>query len=110
MTSNAIELEPLYSSLASDPMLAEIVDMFVEEMPARVETLRRHHQNGDLEGLRTTAHQLKGAAGSYGFDTISPCAAELENAIRNEDSSEAIDRALTRLVDLCGRVSGGQGD
>ena len=64
----------VYSRLAGDPDLGEIVDLFVEEMPERVATLLDQLQAQDWEGLRRTAHQLKGAAGSYGFDMISPCA------------------------------------
>ena len=108
MSSDVKQMEPLYSSLASDPLLGEIVDMFVDEMPDRVESLQQYHQQGDWEGLRRTAHQLKGAAGSYGFESISPCAAEVEDAIRRDDSPETIVQSLERLVELCNRVSHAQ--
>ena len=99
----------LYSSLASDPDLAELVEIFVESLPERVESLRQAFEQGDWETLRRTAHQIKGAAGSYGFDPLSPSAAQLEQRIgAGEDQDvEAIRQALDELLELCARVRAG---
>ena len=62
--------ELYYSTLAKDADLAEIVAMFVDEMPLRLRDLQAQfgcRQSGQLARL---SHQLKGAAGSYGFDQI----------------------------------------
>jgi len=104
MTSGMDQIEPLYSTLGADPLLAEIVDMFVDEIPDRVERLLEQLWSGDLEAVRRTAHQLKGAAGSYGFETISPFAAEVESAIRANEPEEAIRLSVKQLVELCDRV------
>ena len=100
--------EYVYSSLAADPELGEIVGMFVEEMPGRVATLLGHLDKKDWDRLRQSAHQLKGAAGSYGFAAISPCAGRLEGVIRDGEPEERIREAVNELVDLCGRVRCGQ--
>ena len=99
----------LYSSLASDPDLAELVEIFVESLPERVETLRQAFEQGDWETLRRTAHQLKGAAGSYGFDPLSPSAAQLEQRIGmgEEQDVEAVRQALDELLELCAQVRAG---
>ena len=104
MTSDIGQVGPLYSNLGSDPLLAEIVDMFVDEIPDRVEKLLEQLSSGDLEGMRRTAHQLKGAAGSYGFEAISPSAAEVEDAIQAGEPEEAIRLSVEQLVELCNRV------
>jgi HPt (histidine-containing phosphotransfer) domain-containing protein len=78
--------------------------MFVDEMPDRIAALTDQMAGGDMEGLRQTAHQLKGAAGSYGFEPITPCAAQLEQAIRDRESLERIREATEELVDLCSRI------
>ena len=96
--------EYVYSRLAGDPDLREIVDMFVEEMPGRVATLLDQLHAADWEGLRRTAHQLKGAAGSYGFDAISPCAGKVESAVRDDEPMERILATVEELVDLCNRT------
>ena len=107
MTRTSSVTEPLYSSLGADPALGEIVDMFVDEMPGRVATLLDQLNAGDWEGLRRTAHQLKGAAGSYGFDEISPCAGEVEDAIREDLPEDQIRRMVDELAGICGRARGG---
>ncbi len=100
--------EYVYSALAADPELGEIVEMFVEEMPGRVATLLDHFNKKDWDGLRQTAHQLKGAAGSYGFGIISPSAGKLETVLRDGEPEHHIYEAITELVNLCGRVRSGQ--
>ena len=107
MTSATSGTEPLYSGLGGDPDLGEIVEMFVGEMPERVETLLKQLDASDWEALRRTAHQIKGAAGSYGFDPISPRAGQLERAITEDQPEEQIRRAVAELADICKRVRAG---
>ncbi len=99
--------ECVYSRLGDDPDLTEIVDQFVGEMPQRAATLLCHLNEKNWEGLRHAAHQLKGAAGSYGFEPISPCAGRVESAIRDGEPEERIRQSVVELVDLCGRLRGG---
>jgi HPt (histidine-containing phosphotransfer) domain-containing protein len=107
MESSTATTSLLYSKLASDPDLAEIVDMFVEEMPGRVAALQEQLNSADWDALSRTAHQLKGAAGSYGFDPLSPCAGKVETAVRNGEPEQAIRETVNELVDMCNRVRGG---
>lgn len=99
--------EPIYSNFGNDPDLGEIVELFVEEMPGRIQTLIEQCNSSDWEGLRRTAHQLKGAAGSYGFEEISPVAARLERFVGAEEPEEQIRVAVERLVDMCERARAG---
>lgn len=100
--------ESVYSRLSGDPDLGDLVATFVEELPKRVDAIRTHLNSGDMNSLRRDAHQLRGAAGSYGFDLLSPSANRVENAIRDGEAEEHIRNAVTELVDLCGRVRRGQ--
>ncbi len=99
--------EPLYSSLSGDPELGKIVELFVNEMPDRVATVLEQLENSDWEGLRRTVHQLKGAAGSYGFDPISPSAAEVEAAVCDGEPEQRIRETVDELVGLCNRATSG---
>ncbi|MHB1033361.1 MAG: Hpt domain-containing protein [Pirellulales bacterium] len=99
--------EPLYSTLGGDPDLAEIVTMFVDEMPERIENLETRFKTHDFENLQRAAHQLKGAAGSYGFNEVTPYAARLETAVREHEPEDRIQDALDALVDLCRRARAG---
>jgi HPt (histidine-containing phosphotransfer) domain-containing protein len=96
--------EYIYSRLSSDPDLHDIVDMFVEEMPSRVATLLSELNAGDWPALQRTSHQLKGAAGSYGFDAISPCAGKVEEAVKNSSPEDQIRATVDELVAMCNRV------
>jgi HPt (histidine-containing phosphotransfer) domain-containing protein len=97
----------IYSSLGADPDLGELVEMFVQEMPDRVGTLETQAQSRDWAQLTRTAHQLKGAAGSYGFHALTPFAARLEHAARAGLQEDQILASLDELLDLCRRVRAG---
>jgi HPt (histidine-containing phosphotransfer) domain-containing protein len=105
MITAVANAEPLYSTLAEDPDLREIVDMFVDEMPDRIANLLAQCESGKWEELRRAAHQLKGAAGSYGFDAISPSAADLEDALYHHKPEAEILKATESLVALCRRAT-----
>ena len=98
----------IYSPLGNDPDFKDIVEMFVQEMPGRATTLTEELHAKDWEGLRRTVHQLKGAAGGYGFAPVSQAAAKVEIALRDGGPEEQIRAALEELLDLCSRVRIGE--
>ena len=98
----------VYSHLAADPDLGELVDLFVQEMPDRINALDAQAKSRDWNQLAETAHQIKGAAGCYGFDEITPYAARLEAAAREAQQEEQILSALDELLTLCRRVRSGK--
>ena len=99
-----VKSDPVYSRLAVDRDLGDLVELFVQEMPDRVHHLEVQARSCDWEQLARTAHQLKGAAGSYGFDDITPFAAQLEAAARDGRQEQHILMALEQLLDICRRV------
>lgn len=107
MTARPSDAAPLYSSLADEPGFAELVDWFAARLPERGESILAKFHTHDWPGLRHEAHQLKGAAGSYGFDTITPAAARVQETIDSDSPEETILLAITELVDLCRRARGG---
>jgi HPt (histidine-containing phosphotransfer) domain-containing protein len=102
-----IQIPPpsIHSSLASDPVLGEMVAQFVAELPSRVAWLQRHLDAGDWEAFRRAAHQLKGAAASYGFDGLAPHALRLETLVSKGRTSEEITAAFQELVARCRSVT-----
>ena len=98
----------IYSSLGDDPGLQDMVETFARELPGRADAILDHLNRKDWEALRRTAHQLKGAAGSYGFLPISPCAGRIEIAVCNDEPEEVIRKTVEALVDLCSRVRWGR--
>jgi histidine phosphotransfer protein HptB len=102
------DVEGVYSRLGGDPDLGDLVVMFAEELPKRMTALLESLNDGDWESLQRAAHQIKGAAGSYGFDAISPAAGRVEYAVRNGEPEEQIRTAVAELGELCSRVRCGQ--
>ncbi len=70
------------SEFAGDPEMDGIVFLFVSELPQRIEGIQSALAASDWERLRTLAHQLKGAAGGYGFPQLGSAAALVEQGIR----------------------------
>lgn len=101
---------PIYSQLADDPDMVELVEMFVSELPNRVEAVLQHWQNRDFRELRRLVHQLKGSSGGYGFSELGRAAAQLEHELgviidRNEQNEiDKIRNGVDELVELCQRV------
>jgi HPt (histidine-containing phosphotransfer) domain-containing protein len=96
---------PLLSTLAGDPDMAELVTMFVSEMPERIAALQDAIGHSDLETLRKLAHQLKGSAGGYGFQPITESAAVVERSAKAPEPLEMIRKSADELIDLCRRAS-----
>ena len=99
--------DAIYSSLATDSWMSELVEMYVAEMPKRIAALEEAFASGDRVNLKCAVHQMKGAAGSYGFDPLSLTAADLDSAIREGQSPEAIHRKFDELIQLCRRIRTG---
>lgn len=102
----AATAEPIYSDFKDDADMMELVEFFVEELGDRISSLQTALDNNDTEQLRVLAHQLKGAAGGYGFPTISDTAAELEKAAVASDSDvSALTARCEALIGICRRAS-----
>ena len=95
--------EPLVSELPDDDMV-ELVNMFVEELPEKNKAIIKAIEERNLAILETLAHQLKGAAGGYGFPSISAAAQSLEASARQREDSEALLKHTCTLDILCRRA------
>ncbi len=107
MAQLSTETEPVFSSFGSDPDLGELVEMFVDEMPDRIASLSEQLDMSDWDNVRRSAHQLKGAAGSYGLSSTTPCATQLEIAVDEGQPEEQIRDAVQELIGLCSRIRAG---
>lgn len=98
---------PLVSEFANDPDMVELVEMFVSEIPDRVESLRTCWNDRDIESLTRLAHQLKGASAGYGFSPIGVAAGDLEQALKSEtdENIQEVTKQLDELIELCNRAA-----
>lgn len=98
---------PLYSDFGADDELADLVEMFVAEMPQRISALETLAAAHDWDEVGRTAHQLKGSSGSYGFQQLTPAASRVEEAIRGHEPEAMVLRAVAELLSLCRSVRAG---
>ncbi len=95
---------PLPSEYADDADMAELIELFVAEMPLRVEALCEAFSESSLEALQRLAHQLKGAAPGYGYPSIGAAAADLECATQRGSELDELRLQLDELINLCNRA------
>ncbi len=99
--------EPLVSTL-DDPGFAELVRIFVDELPVKIQTLENYLRVEDFRQLANLVHQLKGSAGGYGFRPITESAARLEKTAKEASDLKMLDAQMKELVDLCRRATPAQ--
>ena len=98
---------PIYSAIGADPDFADLVDWYVAEMPERVVKLQALFAAAAWDDLRRLAHQIKGAAGSYGFPQLTPLAGRLEHAIVRASPEAQIEEDLAELLAHCNAIRAG---
>ena len=95
----------VFSEFSDDPEFAELLQDFA----ARIETIRSEIRDavcsGDLEQLESKAHQLKGAAGGYGFPGLSGVAGRLESA--SHSRATELSEIVSELLEELDRVTAG---
>ena len=94
---------PVYSSFADDDDFGELLEYFLTALPERRNLLEESRRVGNIEQLRTQAHQLKGAGGGYGFPGLSEAACRLEDAC-HQDNPDVIQQTFDRLIQYLDRI------
>ena len=99
-----IGAEPCYSTLAGDSDLAELVALFVSELPQRLADIRQAAQDQNWQEVGRLAHQLRGAGGSYGFPPLTLAAQHVESTAREQPTISSVRLALDQLTAVADRV------
>jgi HPt (histidine-containing phosphotransfer) domain-containing protein len=95
---------PCYSSLSGDPEMAELLALFVNELPQRLAEIRQAAQRHNWQEVRRLAHQLRGAGGSYGFPLLTIAAGRVEDIANEQTSVKELRAALDRLTAVSERL------
>ncbi len=95
---------PLVSRLdMGNPRCRAIVESFVERLEERLLAMEQRFEAGDLQGLATLGHWLKGAAGTVGFDAFTQPAEALRQ-LAHEGKLTEVGAALATLRELADRI------
>ncbi|MSQ01223.1 MAG: Hpt domain-containing protein [Myxococcales bacterium] len=95
---------PLYSELAGQPDFAEPLAAFVAVLPQRATAMEDALEEGELQALGVLAHQLKGAAGCYGFPSITAAVGGVERSLEAPTTRHALREKMAVLAELCRRA------
>ncbi len=99
--SPTVDCEPLLSEFADDSDMMEIIEPFVAGLDERVATMQQAVARSDYETLSCVAHQLKGAAGGYGYPSISDAAKVVELGAKSQEPVSSLKDPLALVVSLC---------
>lgn len=75
---NGERLAMLQGAGGGEGLVAELVDLFVDDVPPRLESIREAMAAGDPEALVRTAHSLKGSAATLGADGMAELCRQME--------------------------------
>ncbi|MDP9175979.1 MAG: PAS domain S-box protein [Planctomycetota bacterium] len=94
------------STLAGFPGMAKIIAEFVEGLPEEVRKMNDLLQRNELNALGRVAHQLRGASGGYGFDSITEPATRTEDAIKESKNLQTITENVNLLIRALRQIEG----
>ncbi len=83
--------------MGDDELVDEVVDIYLEDIPTRIEALRECLEAGDAAGAERQAHTIKGASANVGSDALRDLAADLERAGKKGDL-ESVKAGLKELI------------
>jgi CheY-like chemotaxis protein len=86
-------------ALLAKPKLAKLVEKFVTGLDDRLAAIKKAVEEEDHKQLKILSHQLKGAAGGFGFPNISRVAADMEHV--DEKQIATLSKAVRELAELC---------
>jgi HPt (histidine-containing phosphotransfer) domain-containing protein len=84
-------------------VLSEVLNMFLAEVPPRLERLRNAWAAGNIEEVHRAAHSLKGSAGNIGATALFDVCKELDEKSRS-GQVDAIGPLVDALAVEYGRV------
>ena len=69
-------------------VVTEIINIFIDEYPERMETLRKNINEKDFEQLKFNAHSLKGVVANFVAPEVQELARQLEMKGANKDLTD----------------------
>ena len=95
----------IFSSWQNDSDYADLLPLFVDELPSMRRTLLEFAKVCDFENVKREAHKLRGTAGGYGYPGLSQLAGQLEDTCKTSArDSNAILQDLDQLIGYIERV------
>ena len=81
-------------------LLAELIEIFLEDCPRRLHELEQAVKEGNANGVRQAAHSLKGMVAGFDARSAHGLAQEMENLGKAGDLSKTSDLLSTLLLEF----------
>jgi PAS domain S-box-containing protein len=94
------------STFASNPRMATIIPEFVAGLAGEVRKMTDLLERKELAALQKVVHQLRGASGGYGFDSVTQPATRAEESIKAGNALESITAEIKSLIEVIRRIDG----
>ena len=97
--ANAVIDETVFNNLkemVGEDFIGELIDTFLDDSPKLITDLQKSLAKKDIETFRRSAHSLKSNSASFGAQTLSEQAKELEMLAR-EKKLDSVGEKITTL-------------
>ncbi len=81
----------------------ELLQIFVEDIPPRLEIVKAAIEKSDFEQIAREAHHLKGASANVGATAMHQAAETLEQLVRKSEVTGAV-KLISELEEFCNRI------
>ena len=98
------ESPPIAGDLLDDPIVADLLPVFLGELQRHVVSLRVATAAQDANGVRQVLHNVKGAAATFGFPQLGELAAAANAEMRIRPWGDGFQAAMAQFYDLSARV------
>lgn len=99
-----IEIDALSNRLENNvELMADLLETFLEDLPHRLKEIEKSALNADLNGIKTSAHSLKGAAGYFTDKGVFKLSHMIYEAA-DEGNMDEIGRILKDLIKEADRL------
>lgn len=104
MTSLDADNSPIVSSLLEvEPDIADLLQGFIDRLPATIERIRNTLKGQDKDELAKQLHDLKGVSGNYGYNILLELCQKMELEI-HADRLTALADMLDHMENLIDRI------
>ncbi|MEE2674687.1 MAG: ATP-binding protein [Myxococcota bacterium] len=104
----ADESARVVSTMAGNSRFAPLLTQYLARMPETIELIEEAWERGDSERLLRCVHQLKGAAGGYGFPQVTQLASECQQLMLAGASIDELSDPMKDLVGMVRRMQDGK--
>lgn len=98
---NSLKTEPVISSLAQQPAMASLINVFVNSVQERINRMETALSKGEFAAMLKLVGGLRLAADQTGFELISTAATTLEAALQKNSEPHALRQLFNDVVRLC---------